>query len=68
MDSPFIFKFVIIKVLYFRSSKSDLMAKEMESSARAKCIPRKPKPQMKNESSTISRTLHGSKRIDDVKL
>ncbi|RWR81678.1 protein UPSTREAM OF FLC [Cinnamomum micranthum f. kanehirae] len=51
-----------------RSSKSDLMAKEMESSARAKCIPRKPKPQMKKESSTISRTLHGSKRIDDVKL
>lgn len=44
------------------------MAKEIEGGARAKCKQRKPKPPVKKESSAVSRSDHGSKRIDDVKL
>lgn len=55
-------------ILCFRSSKSDLMAKEIEGGARAKCKQRKPKPPVKKESSAVSHSDHGSKRIDDVKL
>ncbi|XXG75100.1 hypothetical protein AAC387_Pa07g3681 [Persea americana] len=50
-----------------RSSRSDLMAKEINSSAQSKCIPRKPKAPPKKESNTISSSSHGSKRMEDVK-
>lgn len=50
-----------------RSSRSDLMAKEINSSARSKCIPRKPKAALKKESNPISSSSHGSKRMEDVK-
>ncbi|KAG9453647.1 hypothetical protein H6P81_006551 [Aristolochia fimbriata] len=48
-----------------RSSKSDLMEKAADG-ARAKCIPRKPKPSpAKKESNAISRIGHSSKRISE---
>ncbi|XP_010920698.1 protein SOSEKI 5 [Elaeis guineensis] len=49
-----------------RSSKVEVVEKEIDEGVRAKCIPRKPRATTRKEANPpISRSTHGSKRIND---